>query len=33
VEKETIVPDEAYAAVRAKHGLREPTRYREGWLP
>ena len=33
VEQETTVPDEAYAAVRAKHGAREPTRYREGWLP
>lgn len=33
VEQETTVPDEAYAAVRAKHGAREPQRYREGWLP
>ena len=33
VEQETNVPDEAYAAVRAKFGMREPTRYREGWLP
>ena len=33
VAQETTVPDEAYAAVRAKHGAREPTRYREGWLP
>ena len=33
VEKETNVPDEAYAAVREKHGMREPTGYREGWLP
>jgi uncharacterized cupin superfamily protein len=32
VEEETTVPDEAYAAVRAKFGLREPTRYRDGWL-
>ena len=33
VEQETTVPDEAYAAVRAKHGMREQTAYREGWLP
>ncbi len=33
VEQETTVPDEAYAAVRAKHGAREPTPYRDGWLP
>jgi uncharacterized cupin superfamily protein len=33
VEQETNVPDEAYAAVRAKFGLREQTRYQEGWLP
>jgi uncharacterized cupin superfamily protein len=33
VEQETSDPDEAYAAVRAKHGLREATAYREGWLP
>jgi len=33
VEQETNVPEEAYAAVWAKHGKREPTRYREGWLP
>jgi uncharacterized cupin superfamily protein len=33
VEQETTVPDEAYAAVRAKHGMREPTGYRDGWLP
>jgi uncharacterized cupin superfamily protein len=33
VEKETNVPDEAYAAVREKHGMREPTAYRDGWLP
>ena len=32
VEQETTVPDEAYAAVRAKHGTREPTRVPEGWL-
>jgi uncharacterized cupin superfamily protein len=29
VERETLEADEAYAAVP----LREPTRYREGWLP
>jgi uncharacterized cupin superfamily protein len=33
VEQETTVPDEAYAPIRAKYGLREPSRYREGWLP
>jgi uncharacterized cupin superfamily protein len=33
VERETTVPDEAYAPVWEKHGKREPTRYREGWLP
>ena len=33
VEQETTVPEEAYAPVRAKHGARDPTRYREGWLP
>jgi uncharacterized cupin superfamily protein len=33
VEKETTVPDEAYTAVREKHGLRAPGRHREGWLP
>jgi uncharacterized cupin superfamily protein len=33
VEQETTVPDEAYKTVREKHGLREPTAYREGWLP
>ena len=33
VEQETSVPEEAYAAVRAKHGTREPTSYRNGWLP
>jgi uncharacterized cupin superfamily protein len=33
VEQETTIPDEAYAAVRAKHGLREQTAYRDGWLP
>jgi uncharacterized cupin superfamily protein len=33
VEQETTVPDEAYAAVREKHGPREPMRYRDDWLP
>jgi uncharacterized cupin superfamily protein len=33
VERETTVPDEAYAAVRARFGAREPTRHRDGWLP
>ena len=33
VEQETNVPDEAYAAARERHGMREQTRYREGWLP
>jgi len=33
VEQETNIPDEAYAAVRAKHGAREPQPYRDGWLP
>jgi uncharacterized cupin superfamily protein len=33
VEQETTVPDEAYAAVRARFGMREPTRYRDSWLP
>jgi uncharacterized cupin superfamily protein len=33
VEQETTVPDEAYAAVRERFGMREPTRYRDGWLP
>jgi uncharacterized cupin superfamily protein len=33
VEQETTVSDEAYAAAWAKYGKREPTRYREGWLP
>ncbi len=32
VEEETNEPEVAYAAVRAKHGTREPTRYRDGWL-
>jgi uncharacterized cupin superfamily protein len=33
VEQETTKPDEAYAAIRAKYGAREPQRYRDGWLP
>lgn len=33
VERETNVPDEAYAPIRARYGAREPTRYRDGWLP
>jgi uncharacterized cupin superfamily protein len=33
VEEETSEPETAYAAVRAKYGKREPTRYRDGWLP
>jgi uncharacterized cupin superfamily protein len=33
VETETTVPDEAYAPIWEKRGKREPTRYREGWLP
>ena len=33
VEHETTVADEAYASVRARFGMREPTRYRDGWLP
>jgi uncharacterized cupin superfamily protein len=32
VEQGTTVPDEAYAAIRAKYGAREPQRHR-GWLP
>jgi uncharacterized cupin superfamily protein len=32
-EQETNVPDEAYAPIRARFGAREPTGYREGWLP
>jgi uncharacterized cupin superfamily protein len=32
VEHETNEPDEAYAAVRARFGAREPMRYRDGWL-
>ena len=33
VEQETTIPDEAYAAVHARYGAREPTRYTRGWLP
>ena len=33
VEQETALPDEAYAPMWEKYGKREPTRYREGWLP
>jgi uncharacterized cupin superfamily protein len=33
VERETNVPDEAYASVRARYGMRVPTRYRNDWLP
>jgi uncharacterized cupin superfamily protein len=33
VEEETTVAEEAYAAVRARFGLREPTAYHDGWLP
>jgi uncharacterized cupin superfamily protein len=33
VEQETNVPEEAYASVRKRYGAREPTRYRDGWLP
>ena len=33
VEQETSVPEEAYAAVRARYGAREHTAYRDGWLP
>jgi uncharacterized cupin superfamily protein len=33
VEKETTEPNEAYAPVWATYGKREPTRFREGWLP
>ena len=32
VEQETTVPDEAYAAVRARYGMREQTAYND-WLP
>jgi uncharacterized cupin superfamily protein len=33
VEHETTDAEEAYAPIWAKHGKREPTTYREGWLP
>ena len=33
VEEETSDPDEAYAALRARHGARAQTPYRDGWLP
>jgi uncharacterized cupin superfamily protein len=33
VEQETNIPEEAYAPVRARFGVREPTRYRDDWLP
>ena len=33
VEQETNEPDEAYAPIWATRGKREPTSYREGWLP
>jgi uncharacterized cupin superfamily protein len=33
VEQETNEPEVAYAPVRERFGMREPTRYREGWLP
>ena len=33
VEKETTDPEEAYAAVRERFGLREHSPYQEGWLP
>jgi uncharacterized cupin superfamily protein len=33
VEHETTDSDEAYAPIWATHGKREPTKYREGWLP
>jgi uncharacterized cupin superfamily protein len=33
VTNETTVPEEAYADVRARFGMREPTRHRAGWLP
>jgi uncharacterized cupin superfamily protein len=33
VDRETNRPEEAYAAVRERHGQRDPTRYRGGWLP
>ena len=33
VEQETTNADEAYAPIWKRVGKREPTRYREGWLP
>ena len=33
VEKETTDPEEAYAAVRERFGLREHSPYQDGWLP
>jgi uncharacterized cupin superfamily protein len=33
VERETADPNEAYAAAWERHGKREHTAYREGWLP
>jgi len=33
VEQETNSAEEAYAAVRSKHGMREHASHREGWLP
>ena len=33
VEQETTDANEAYAPAWATHGKREPTTYREGWLP
>ena len=33
VEAETNDPEVAYAAVRERYGLREQSRYRDGWLP
>jgi uncharacterized cupin superfamily protein len=33
VETETTVADEAYVPLWQKFGKREPTRYRDGWLP
>ena len=33
VEQETTDADEAYAPIWKRVGKREPTRYRDGWLP
>ena len=33
VEQETSVADEAYAPIWEARGKREPTGYRQGWLP